>query len=29
MRGNGVDGHELAKQLATGIVPSGFRLADA
>jgi glutamyl-Q tRNA(Asp) synthetase len=29
MRNNGVDGHELAKQLATGIVPSGFRLARA
>jgi glutamyl-Q tRNA(Asp) synthetase len=29
MRDNGVDGHELTKQLATGIVPSGFRLADA
>jgi glutamyl-Q tRNA(Asp) synthetase len=28
MRDNGVDGHELAKQIATGIVPSGFRLAD-
>ena len=29
MRGNGVDGRALAAGLATGFVPSGFRLAEA
>jgi glutamyl-Q tRNA(Asp) synthetase len=29
LRGSGVDGGELARQLATGALPSGFRLGDA
>ncbi|MDQ3478079.1 MAG: tRNA glutamyl-Q(34) synthetase GluQRS [Pseudomonadota bacterium] len=29
LRATGVDGPSLARQLATGLVPSGFRLADA
>ena len=29
MRGDGIDGRALAKQIATGILPSGFRLSKA